>query len=234
MSPSDIAINKFSEVAALAARQELILRLLANKTKAIKDAAYEYSVADTERRVIKHFSCAGHLDATQSNLLKRSRQIRNKILHCKFNEAVKRIEKLAGRKAPGPTVKVIRVDPDADGGDLLETMFQAQEDIARGRKGSNIEASKIKDDIFAELLNCVQTGAMDIAIEIFVRSNEVLSTLMKAAPEPAHNLSSGKQKKRSVRDLFRVFNSLDIKTIEVKTGSFFRKIGDFVKRQNKS
>lgn len=179
--PVQIAFERFGEVARLAAIQELRIRLLANKTKAIQDSAYEHHVAETNKKIIEHFTQLGHLDQVKSELLTKSQTIRNKILHCKFNTAVKRIEELVGASMQGPPVQVIKVDPNAGGEELLKTIFAVQESMATGKPGPHQSASQMSDrdvGIFGGLLNCVQTGAMDAAIQIFEKSNALLDGLM--------------------------------------------------------
>ncbi len=178
--PVQIAFDLFGEVARLAAIQELKIRLLANKTKVIQDSAYEFHVSETSKKIIDHFIRLGPLTAPNAELLSKSQTIRNKILHCEFAVAVKNIESLVGA-APGPSIHVIKVDPDASGEDLLKTIFAAQEAIATGRQGPQQDAAKMKDrdlGIFGGLLNIVQTGAIHQAIDIFKRSNNVLDDLM--------------------------------------------------------
>ena len=77
--PIQVAFDMFGEVAKLAAIQELNMRLLANKTQKIEDAAYEFSVAETNKKIIEHFTNTGDLEDHEADLLSKSQTIRNKI-----------------------------------------------------------------------------------------------------------------------------------------------------------
>jgi len=179
--PVQIALDNFGEVARLAAIQELKIRFLANKTNAIADSAYEFSVFETNKKIIEHFSNLGKLDSEKADLLLKSQTIRNKILHCKFNEAVERIEALTGSTAPGPSIQMIKFDPNIGGEELLDTLFKAHAAIVKGEPGPYKDASTLSDQelgIFGGLMNCTQTGAMHMAIDIFKKSNAVLDELM--------------------------------------------------------
>jgi hypothetical protein len=181
MNPSQPAIDMFGEVARLAGIQELKMRLLANKTKAIQDSAYELHVFETNKKITAHFISLGKLTDENAKLLSKSQTIRNKILHCEFNVAVKKIEELMGARTQGPSVQVIKIDPSASGEDLLNNIFAAQAAIATGKKGPHQSASEMNDrdlGIFGGLISSAQTGAMKMAIEIFQRSNAVLDELM--------------------------------------------------------
>lgn len=183
LNPVQISFQAFGEVAKLAAIQELKLRLLANKTQVIADSAYEFHIHETSKKVVEHFKGLGKLTEIQANLLLKSQSIRNKILHCEFNAAVKKINELVGKKAAGPSVKILTVAPDATGEQLLEQIFAAQECLADGLPGNVKDASELKDHevgIFGGLINCVQTGAMEMAFKVFEDSNALLDELMMA------------------------------------------------------
>jgi hypothetical protein len=176
-----MAMDLFGEVAKLAAMQELKIRLLANKTKAIEDSAYEHKVAETSNRIVEHFTSTGHLTESDVKLLIKSQGIRNKILHCEFNEAVKRIESLLGTPAPGKSVQVLKFDPKIGGLDLLSKLFATQKAIAEGTQGEHQDASKMSDrdlGIFGGLINAAHRRALHMAIEIFTQSNALLDRLM--------------------------------------------------------
>lgn len=180
-SPVQISIDNFGEVAKLAAIQELKIRLLANKTKAIEESAYEYHVSETSKKIIEHFKSINSLTVAEADLLTKSQTIRNKILHCEFNEAVKRIEALVGSSAPGPSVQMIKFDPNIGGSALQDILLAAQNAIATGQPGPHRDASTLSDNelgIFGGLINCAQRGALEMAYNIFKKSNDVLDRLM--------------------------------------------------------
>lgn len=102
---TELSFEIFGEVARLAVLQELKIRLLADKTESIKDAAFEFHAFETEKKVIGLFSQLGHLEPEEAPLLSKTRAIRNKILQCEFSVAVKKIEDFIGSALPGPNVQ---------------------------------------------------------------------------------------------------------------------------------
>lgn len=177
-SPSDIAIEFFGEVARLAAVQELKLRLLANKTKSIEDSAHAFHVHDTLQTVIGFFKDKKLLNEHDIDHLKKSQKIRNKILHCEFNVAIRHIEELVGEKVPGRSISVFKINSEGSGGEILEIISSAIDGIS-SNKNSNASTMKDRDiGVFGGLLNATQTGAMTIAIEIFEKSNEIIERLI--------------------------------------------------------
>lgn len=182
LNPVQQSIEMFGEVSRLAAIQELKIRLLASKTKAIEDSAYEFSVAATNKKIIEHFSVLKAITDEQSDWLAKSQKIRNKILHCEFNTAIKLIEELTGTQAPGKSIQVIKIDPNSGGEELLKNLFSAHTAMAEGKAGPHQDASAMNDKdlkVLGGLLNCVQTGAMEMALDIFQKSNDLIDDLMK-------------------------------------------------------
>lgn len=170
--PVQIAFDLFAEVGRLAVMQELKVRLLANKTREIQDSAYAFKVSDTEDAILKYFSDKKMLTEDESKTIVATRKIRNKVLHCEFDAAVKLIEAASGKPLPGPGVKVIKIAENATGEDILKSIF-----------GDAIERKDVKDTtlkeggLFGWLLDLAQRGGFSAAIEQFKKSLEVIDRL---------------------------------------------------------
>ena len=167
---SDIAIEGVAEVGKLAVTQELKLRLLANKTKSIENAAYENKVSDTEEAIVNHFQLAGKISSIEIAQLKISRQIRNKILHCEFDKALKLISELTGKKVDSPVVSVIKT-----------TGLSTAEFLSRMKEGLSkpITEFKYKEvGLFGWLMQMHGSGGFHEAIGIFKRTNAIIDRLI--------------------------------------------------------
>ena len=89
----------------------------------------------------------------------------------------------------------MKFDPNIKGGDLLDLLFAGQKALAEGVEGPFKDASTMNDrdlGIFGGLLHSVQTGAIQMAIDIFKKSNAVLERLSMVE---SNNGSSSDQKK---------------------------------------
>ncbi len=176
MNPSDIAIDNFAEVGRLAIRQELKMRLLANKTKEIKDSALAFKLEKVEEAVINHFKISQNISNAEIELLSTSRKIRNKILHCEFDTALKLIENHNKKPLQGPSVKVLHIG-DKRGQDLLDAIFY----IANGSKSIE-ELTENEKDLFGWLMQIQQTGGFKEAYKTFIESNKIIERLIRLDP----------------------------------------------------
>ena len=66
--------------------------MLANKIPELRAFAHEQNLGDVEMAIIKHFAQA--LAEEEKSTLARCRQLRNKILHCDFRAARKKLGEL--------------------------------------------------------------------------------------------------------------------------------------------
>lgn len=176
MNPSDIAIENFAEVGKLAIKQELKMRLLANKTEAIKGSAFDKRFGNVEEAVIQYFRKGNHISQFEIDILTKSRQIRNKILHCEFDAAIKLIEEYNQKSLTGPSIKVLHVG-DLSGEDLL-TKIKNFDLHARPVEQMN----KQDAGIFGWLLQINQKGGFEEAFKIFNLSNKIIEGLIAIDP----------------------------------------------------
>jgi len=81
--------QQYKAAAGEGALYELRMRLLADKVPALQQSAYGEKLEDVEGLILVHFGNA--LTDEEKTLLKRCRQLRNKILHCDFGAARKKL-----------------------------------------------------------------------------------------------------------------------------------------------
>lgn len=91
-SPRKIFEQQYKAAAAEGALYELYMRLLADKVPALQQMAYGKDLKDVEAQIVAHFADA--LLDDEKTVLERCRQLRNKILHCDFFAARKKLEQL--------------------------------------------------------------------------------------------------------------------------------------------
>jgi hypothetical protein len=98
-SPREIFERQYKAAAAEGALYELYMRLLADKVPELQQSAYGERLEDVEGLIVVQISSA--LTEDEENHLKLCRQLRNKILHCDFHAARKKLEELGVNPQPG-------------------------------------------------------------------------------------------------------------------------------------
>lgn len=102
------AMDGFAEVGRLAVLQELKIRLLADKTEAIKETSQARSASAPTNAVIDHFAKQNMLTPDEGKLIESTREIRNKIFHCDFLDAMILIERLIGEPLKPSGIRVLQ------------------------------------------------------------------------------------------------------------------------------
>jgi hypothetical protein len=151
--PSEVFVKEFGNVAAIASIYELKLRLLADKTSALKNKSHAHRLEDLEDAFISHFQ--EKLTDKGVTLLKTGRQLRNKLLHSDFSIAAKKVEELR----PGTLQRggVIRVDL-SDGSTQAVSETDSRDTgifgwlLESGMKGGLFEQCRI---IFSQMIGII-------------------------------------------------------------------------------
>jgi hypothetical protein len=152
MNFSDVLINQMAQLGALATRQEIELRLLADKTNELEHLAHAQPLQKLEDAFFESF--AKHLEPSEVESIKAGRVIRNKILHGDFKAASLKAASLeAGLMTTTKTYKV----------DLGSGETKKVEDLS-------IEEGKIVGWLIASS----QNGFVPAAQKIFNRNIETL------------------------------------------------------------
>jgi hypothetical protein len=147
IDPSEIFIEEFGNVAAIASIYELKLRLLADKTASIKDKSHAHRLEELEDAFIEHFR--DKLTVEGITLLKTGRQLRNKVLHGDFSVAAAKVEELR----PGVLSK---------GG---VTALNLKDGTLKTVSGTDSRDT----GIFGWLLECKTSGLFDQCRDIFAK-----------------------------------------------------------------
>jgi hypothetical protein len=104
MFPRVIFEQQYKTAAAEGAIVELRLRVLANKIPELRKFAHEYKLQNVETPIMLYF--AGALTEEEKSTLTRCRELRNKILHCDFRAARKKLDELGVKTQRGNVKKV--------------------------------------------------------------------------------------------------------------------------------
>jgi hypothetical protein len=155
INPSDIFIEEFGNVAAIASIYELKLRLLADKTPALKEKSHAHRLEELEDAFITHFEKM--LTPDGITLLKTGRQLRNKVLHGDFSVAAKKVEELK----PGSLKK--------DG------VLSVKLDTGTSKFVSGTDSRDT--GIFGCLLECKTSGLFDQCRDIFAKMVGIIAQI---------------------------------------------------------
>jgi hypothetical protein len=100
------AIRRFGDAARFAAISELRLRLLAVNTAAIREYATRQKLEDVESAILSHFEKV--LTDSEREDIGAARKVRNKLLHCEFWTAEKRVVE-AGRTVRSAGMRMLNL-----------------------------------------------------------------------------------------------------------------------------
>src|SRR5688500_3015369 len=100
----DRFIHQFKVAAAEGAVTELKLRILAEKIPETMQFAYAGRLEDVELKIAEWFG--DQMPDTNKELLKRCRQLRNKLLHADFRVARDRLQELGAPARRGDVLKI--------------------------------------------------------------------------------------------------------------------------------
>lgn len=171
---------QFKIAAGEGALCELKLRLLAGKLPALQEMAVSERLEDIERAVADAFK--DHVSVADVDLLRRCRQLRNKLLHCDFFELRKRLGAM-GVAARSSVVRSVTMAPNED----ADSMIRKIEGAAKGLLGTRVADTASTDEgtiygWFAELAN---SGDLADAIGVFRKTCDLLDRLALAEPQDA-------------------------------------------------
>jgi hypothetical protein len=176
-SPREIFERQYKAAAAEGALYELHMRLLADKVPELQQSAYGERLEDVEGLIVVHFSST--LTEDEKNHLKLCRQLRNKILHCDFHAARKKLEELGANPQPG---NVRRTDISGlSGREMREQIIRAMAN-APGSSEYVADLGSRAGTVFGWLLEAGGTGDFAKAAESFARGAEIVDRLARNSP----------------------------------------------------
>lgn len=171
--PSDIFIEQYKAAAAEGAVIELKLRLLADKVPGLQKWARAKKLEDIEVEVVRYFD--GALSEEDKKTLRFCRQLRNKILHCDFNEVRHKL-KQSGRSTR--SVGVRKCDVSGLSGNELVAKIHGFIAGVKGTFEYVSDASKNSGHIFGWLLEMGAGGDFRLATGVFKEATAIVNQLI--------------------------------------------------------
>lgn len=146
--------EQYTWVAGLACLYELNVRLESDVTPDLKKYSHEKDFNVLEEHFLNHY--AGKLSQEEMELLKKTRQLRNKIIHSDFKAAGNKVVAAGGITSPGTTHQL---------------------KLSTGELKSVPETSKKEGGIFGWFLEVSTNGTMAESEEIFKKATEIVRRL---------------------------------------------------------
>lgn len=173
---TEMFLEKFKVAAGEAALCELRLRLLAGKVPALVDCALNPKSFEVEKRVKDHFKEV--LSEEDLQLIEKSRQLRNKLLHGDFQQARQKLQEL-GRPQRSGGVRRINFDRGAEAAGMVKALAEG----LSGERGQLVadSASTQEGTVYGWLLEVASSGDLREANDIFDRMTVLLNRLLEVA-----------------------------------------------------
>jgi hypothetical protein len=176
-SPRENFERQYKVAAAEGALYELYMRLLADKAPELQQSAYGERLQDVEGLILVHFSSA--LTKDEKNHLKLCRELRNKILHCDFHAARKKLEELGANPETG---NVRKTDiTGLSGREMMEKIAAALAN-APGTSQYVADLGSRAGTVFGWLLEAGRAGDFAKAAESFARGAAIVDRLASNSP----------------------------------------------------
>ena len=163
-----------SRAAAEGAVYELYMRLLADKVPDLRQSAYGEKLEDVEGLIVAHF--ASVLSEDEKNLLKLCRQLRNKILHCDFHAARKKLEEMGANPQPG---NVRRSDISGLSGQQMAEKIRSALANVPGSSEYVGDLGSRAGIVFGWLLEAGGSGDLTKAADAFARGAAIVDRLAR-------------------------------------------------------
>jgi hypothetical protein len=166
------------------------MRLLADKVPALEQYAHVVlRLEDVENEIVRLFDEA--ISNDERDILRRCRQLRNKLVHCDFHAARTKLHKLGVQPQHGGVRKV--VFGDVTGADLVKHLHAG----ASGEPGSfeyfADTATTAAGGVFGWLLEMAASGDLVQAASVFARASGIIDRLAVVADEHPTRYRSDKQ-----------------------------------------
>jgi hypothetical protein len=175
MSLIEIFEQQYKAAAAEGAIIELRLRVLANKVPELREFAHEKKLLDVETPITRHFAAA--LTEEEKSTLALCRELRNKILHCDFRAARKKLGELGAETRRG---NVMKVDVQAlSGAQIAEKMTRVVKNV-EGTSEYVADSAPGADDIYGWLWDAGAGGDFIQAVSAFARAAAIVDRLARS------------------------------------------------------
>lgn len=169
--PRVIAEQNFTQAAAYAALFELRVRLRAGAIPATANQPIDTNLSNVVDAIIA--SCQGKLRDPDAEVLKNACRLRNKVLHCEFSSARKRLDPDGNQSRSGGVTRISGVTPD----NVKSILDQINAGGNAGQQAVAATSTKKHKDVFGWLLEAQGAGEFQIASTLFQQAIAMLERL---------------------------------------------------------
>ena len=167
--------EQYAVAAGHAALVELKLRLLASRTPGLERAAVKQHLEDVEEKLAAAYP--NYIPDESLDLLKKSRGLRNKLLHADFEHAKRKLSDLGG----GPRDGGVRRIDLGDARDASSIIERIAEGLAGGGTPVSSTNSTVEGTIFGWLLETAQSGVLVDSISVFKQVEQFIDHVIDAS-----------------------------------------------------
>jgi hypothetical protein len=171
-SPRESFEAQYKEAAAEGAIIELHMRLLADKVPTLQQFAHDQRLEDVETLIVQHFVAV--LTDDEKRTLELCRQLRNKILHCDFKAARKKLQQIGAAPGRGD-VKKIDIS-GLSGKEMLQKLTSAAGNVA-GSFEYVADLPAGPGSVYGWLIEVGQAGDFVQAVDAFRRGAAIVGRL---------------------------------------------------------
>lgn len=160
--------ERYERAAGRGCLYELFLRMLCEHVPELQEKSFARSLGNIEPDVARCF--AADLTTDEAELLRRAKRLRDKILHCEFDDARRRLDQM-GLRAAGDTI--VRVDLP-DGFDIMSTI----ESAIAGSAGTPVRSTDMRGGgFYGWLVEMAQSNSFEQAFDVFDTACELVQRL---------------------------------------------------------
>jgi hypothetical protein len=176
MHPVDIVRLQFKAAAGEAAGLELSMRMLADKVPELRIFAHSKKFEDIEDEIIKHFGDL--LSGEDKKTLSASRVLRNKILHCDFEAARKKLDELGLSPKRGVVRRAV-ISPSMS----AEAIQQTIRAVAEGHGGELVSNTPGRGpaNLFGWMMELAAGNGFVLALDAFKKAGTIIERLLTAS-----------------------------------------------------
>ena len=175
-SISDLPAVAFKAASAEAAMLELQMRLCAGTLSDTTNLPIDTNLGVLKDAILEHFKA--EMTEEDKELLSRAHQLRNKLLHCEFSAARKRLNESNPRSRDGG-ITVLPIDEGMSFAQFMGNIQQINEGADVGQKAVADTKTKKLKDVFSWLLECFVAEEFQEAEAVFTRAVSLLERLME-------------------------------------------------------
>lgn len=151
------------------------MRLLADKMPTLRKFAHDQRLEDVETLIVQQFAAV--LSDDEKRTLELCRQLRNKILHCNFKAARKKLQQIGAEPSRGD-VKKVNIS-GLSGKEMLEKLTSAAGNVA-GSFEHVADLPAGPGSVYGWLIEIGQAGDFVQAVDAFKRGAAIVDRLAES------------------------------------------------------